>query len=123
MPLPCWLGRINRRIFNPREIRRDSRPVLTHIGRRSEQKYRTPLDAHPVEGGYIFFPLYGADCDWLRNVLAAGAAQLRVSGSSIDLTNPRMIGAADALPELPAGTKPPPRALKIAEFLRMDVAV
>ncbi|GAB1511362.1 PNPOx family protein [Actinophytocola sp. KF-1] len=44
------------------------RPVLTHVGRRSGRTYRTPLDAHPVEGGYVFVLVYGPGSDWARNV-------------------------------------------------------
>ncbi len=76
MPMPRWVARINKRVFNPMELRRGVRPVLTHVGRSSGKTYRTPLDAHLIEGGYIFIVMYGSDSDWVQNVLAAGAATL-----------------------------------------------
>ena len=30
MPLPRWLAHINKRVFNPMEVRRGARPVLIH---------------------------------------------------------------------------------------------
>lgn len=33
VPLPRWLAQLNKRVFNPREIRRGTRPVLVHVGR------------------------------------------------------------------------------------------
>lgn len=50
-------------------MRRGARPVLTHVGRTSGKTYRTPLDAHRVEGGYVFILVYGPRSDWVRNVL------------------------------------------------------
>ena len=44
MPLPRWLAHINKRVFNPMEVRRGARPVLIHTGRSSGKTYRTPLD-------------------------------------------------------------------------------
>jgi hypothetical protein len=42
MPLPRWLAHINKRVFNPMEVRRGARPVLIHTGRSSGKTYRTP---------------------------------------------------------------------------------
>jgi hypothetical protein len=61
MPMPRWWGQINKRVFNPRELKRSVRPVLAHVGRTSGKTYRTPLDAHPVDGGYLFILVYGSE--------------------------------------------------------------
>lgn len=121
MPLPRWLARINRRFLNPREIRRGVRPVLIHVGRSSGQVYRTPLDAHPVQDGYLFIPLYGPRTDWVRNVLAAGTARLSIGGEEILLASPRMVRKQDVWPLLPAGAKPPAAVSAKTELLRMDL--
>lgn len=121
MPLPRWLARVNRRVFNPREIRRGVRPVLTHTGRVSGTTYRTPLDAHPVEGGFVFFVMYGATrCDWVRNVLAAGSATLTVRGEEIPLVAPRLLTRDQAVAILPPGARMPAAVLRVNEYLRMD---
>jgi deazaflavin-dependent oxidoreductase (nitroreductase family) len=121
VPMPRWWTRINKRVFNPMELRRGVRPVLTHVGRSSGTTYRTPLDAHPVEGGYVFVLVYGSRSDWVRNTLAAGHARLTVDGQDVELTAPRVIAEEEAWQAIGDGVKRPPRALKISEFLRMDL--
>jgi len=54
MPMPKWWGHVNKRVFNPGQIKKGVSPVLTHVGRASGRTFQTPLDAHPVDGGYIF---------------------------------------------------------------------
>lgn len=122
MPMPRWWGQINKRVFNPREIAGGRRPVLTHVGRSSGTTHRTPLDAHPVDGGYLFVLVYGSGSDWVRNVLAAGRACLTVDGEDIDLTHPRVVDQDEAFTAMPETAKRPPRVLRINEFLRMDLA-
>ncbi len=120
MPVPMWIGKVNKRVFNPREIKNGERPVLTHVGRSSGTVYRTPLDAHPVDGGYIFIVMYGSESDWVKNIMAAGTATLTVAGDEIDLTSPRLISKDEAFQVLAKTTKAPPGFLKVTEYLRMD---
>jgi deazaflavin-dependent oxidoreductase (nitroreductase family) len=122
MPMPRWLGHVNKRVFNPPAIAKGKRPVLTHVGRTSGATYRTPLDAHPVDGGYMFIPVYGPGSDWVRNVLAAGRARLRVDGKELELAGPRIVGKDEAFQALPDDVARPPKMLRITEFLRMDFA-
>jgi len=121
MPLPKWLARLNKRTFNKLEVRRGERPVLIHVGRSSGKAYETPLDAHATDDGYIFIMNYGAGSDWVRNILAAGTAQLRIGGDLIDLESPRVVTKDVALPQLPTATKTPPGWMNVTEFLQMDV--
>ena len=120
MPVPMWIGKVNKRVFNPREIKNGERPVLTHVGRSSGTVYRTPLDAHPVDGGYIFIVMYGSESDWVKNIMAAGTVTLTVAGDEIDLTSPRLISKDEAFQVLAETTKAPPEILKVTEYLRMD---
>jgi deazaflavin-dependent oxidoreductase (nitroreductase family) len=122
MPMPRWWTQINKRVFNPAELRRGVRPVLTHVGRSSGTTYRTPLDAHPVEGGYVFVLVYGSRSDWVRNSLAAGHARLTVDGQDVELTAPRLISGEEAWRAIGDGVKRPPGLLRITEYLRMDLA-
>ncbi|TDE29027.1 nitroreductase family deazaflavin-dependent oxidoreductase [Actinomadura sp. 6K520] len=121
MPMPKWWGHVNKRVFNPRAIAGGKWPVLTHVGRASGTTHRTPLDAHPVDGGYVFVLVYGSGSDWVQNVLAAGGARLRVDGDEVELTAPRLIGKEEAFQVLPGEVARPPRLLRITEFLRMDL--
>lgn len=123
MPMPRWWGQVNKRVFNPMELKRGIRPVLTHVGRSSGTTYRTPLDAHPVDGGYVFILVYGSRSDWVRNVLTAGRAHLEIAGRDVELTAPRVVDGQEAWAVLPDSVKRPPSVLGIDEYLRMDVAV
>jgi deazaflavin-dependent oxidoreductase (nitroreductase family) len=121
MPMPMWVALVNKRVFNPLELKRGVRPVLTHVGRSSGQTYRTPLDAHPVDGGYVFIVMYVSDSDWVRNVLAAGTATLEIEGDDFELLSPRLVSKEVAWQLLPATTKAPPDFLRVTEYLQMDV--
>ncbi len=90
--------------------------MLEHVGRMSGRRFSTPLDAHLVEGGVVFTPLYGPDTDWVRNVLAAGHATLSLDGETIDLVDPRLVGEDD----LPPSVDRPPRWIGVDRFLHLD---
>ncbi len=120
MPMPKLLARVNKRTFNKMELRKGVRPTLTHVGRKSGTEYKVPLDAHAVAGGYIFILMYGADSDWVRNILAAGTARLTIDGMEIDLVAPRVINTDAAWAQLPTTTKAPPGFAKVTEYLQMD---
>ena len=121
MPVPMWVAKVNKRVFNPMELRRGVRPVLTHVGRSSGTTYRTPLDAHPIDGGYIFIMVYGSHSDWVQNVLAAGTATLEIDGDEFDLVSPRVVSKEDAWHLVSPTTKAPPGYLRVAEYLQMDL--
>jgi deazaflavin-dependent oxidoreductase (nitroreductase family) len=121
MPMPLWWGQVNKRVFNPRAIAGGKWPVLVHVGRTSGATYRTPLDAHPVDGGYLFVAVYGSGADWVQNVLAAGRARLRIDGRDVELITPRLVDSNEAFHALPDEVARPPRVLRITEFLRMDL--
>ncbi|MFE5568098.1 MULTISPECIES: nitroreductase/quinone reductase family protein [Amycolatopsis] len=117
MPMPRWWGHVNKRVFNPRAIAGGKYPVLIHVGRTSGKTHHTPLDAHPVDGGYLFVPVYGPDADWVRNILAAREARLRIDGREVALARPRLVGPD----EFPDGVTRPPKLLRVTTFLRMDL--
>lgn len=121
MALPRWLAQINKRVFNPWEIRKGKRPVLIHVGRSSGTTYRTPLDAHPLPDGYLFIPMYGPRTDWVKNVLAAGRARLSLSGEDVELESPRMVRKGDVWPLLTTAAKTPPGISDESQLLRMDL--
>ena len=117
MPMPLWWGHINKRVFNPRALRGTRYQAIRHVGRSSGREYRTPLEAVPVDGGYIMTLVYGSKSDWVQNVLATGSAELEVDGNLVELTDPQLLTADEAFARLPAATKRPPKLLKIDEFL------
>jgi len=101
--MPDWLPAFNRRIVNP--VQRLWAPrlppwaLIVHRGRRSGTEYRTPVLAS-VEDDTIYVGLYyGADAQWVRNVLAGGATVVR-AGRSRRLERPRIVrdGLTERLP-------------------------
>jgi deazaflavin-dependent oxidoreductase (nitroreductase family) len=119
MPLPRWLAQINKRVFNPREIRRGKYPVVTHVGRTSGKAYQTPLDAFPTSSGYVLVARYGPQSDWVQNILAAGTATLRIEGEDHSLDTPRLVSQDEALDAL-LSEEPPADFTKAGDFLLMD---
>jgi deazaflavin-dependent oxidoreductase (nitroreductase family) len=91
MPYPRWLATINKRVVNPRQIRKGKFPVVAHVGRTSGRVYQTPLDAYPTKTGYVLVARYGPESDWVRNILAAGTATLRIGGEEHTLDSPRLV--------------------------------
>lgn len=71
--------------------------VITHTGRTSGTRYETPVTAYR-KGDTLAIGLIHGKTNWVKNVLAAGAADILVSRKNLHLVNPRV---------LPAGTKDP----------------
>ncbi len=65
--------------------------VVVHRGRRSGRHYQTPVNVFRTEDGYLFALTYGADTDWVKNVLAAGGCELHTRGRAIRLGAPRLL--------------------------------
>jgi deazaflavin-dependent oxidoreductase (nitroreductase family) len=119
MPYPRWLAKINKRVINPRQIRRGEYPVVTHVGRTSGKSYKTPLDAFPTRTGYVLVARYGPESDWVRNILAAGTATLRIDGEEHALDSPRLVSQEEALGVL-VSEKPPEDFTKAEDFVLME---
>jgi deazaflavin-dependent oxidoreductase (nitroreductase family) len=72
---------------------------LHHRGRRSGRPYVTPIGAR-TKNGIIVIPLtFGNQSDWVRNVRAAGACDIRILGQTYHATNPVVVDLADAKAE------------------------
>ena len=121
------LARFNRLIFN-RVVRtfagRRLSPValVTHYGRRSGRRYRTPVLAMPTGGGVVVALFYGADRDWVRNVLAAGGCTIERGGRRVELADPRLLDARDGMALVPLAMRPSLRLLRVRRFLRLSAA-
>lgn len=69
--------------------------VIEHTGRKSGRPYRTPVMAFVDTKSVRVVLNYGEQSDWVRNVRAAGAADVVHRGRRYRLTNPRIIPATD----------------------------
>ena len=94
MPASRSIARFNRRFTNKLTLRvagyLPGFAIVSHVGRKSGRTYRTPVNAFRTEGGYIIALIYGAQSDWVKNVLAAGSCELQTRGRRVHLTNPRI---------------------------------
>jgi deazaflavin-dependent oxidoreductase (nitroreductase family) len=119
MPYPRWLAKINKRVINPRQIRKGDYPVVTHVGRTSGKSYETPLDAYPTETGYVLVARYGPESDWVRNIMTAKTSTLRINGEEHTLDTPRLVSQEEALGVL-TSEDPPADFTKAHDFVLMD---
>jgi deazaflavin-dependent oxidoreductase (nitroreductase family) len=95
----------NKRLLNPLMMRLAGRQrwyasVIEHTGRRSGKHYATPVVVERVPDGFVIPLPYGVGVDWLRNVLAAGHANIRAHGQSYPVVQPEIISAEAATPQL-----------------------
>jgi deazaflavin-dependent oxidoreductase (nitroreductase family) len=64
--------------------------IVSHVGRRSGRTYRTPVNAFRTDSEYIIALTYGAESDWVKNVLAAGWCELQTRGRRVRVFDPRI---------------------------------
>ena len=95
-----------------------STALIHHVGRRSGAPYVTPIGVLPMDGEFLVYLPYGPEVDWLRNVRAAGSAELRVDGST-HTVSPRMVEPAEALPYLSASDRRVVRLFGVTDFLAL----
>jgi deazaflavin-dependent oxidoreductase (nitroreductase family) len=120
MPYPRWLAKVNKRVFNPREVEKGDKPVVIHVGRSSGTVYQTPLDAYPTIGGYVLVVRYGPDSDWVRNTLASDGATLRVGTEEFQLDSPRLVSQDEAVSQLAPGAEPAKDFFKAGHYLLLN---
>jgi deazaflavin-dependent oxidoreductase (nitroreductase family) len=93
--------------------------VVTHVGRRSERIYKTPvLAAYSDDCIYIPLP-YGDHVDWLRNVLAHDGCKIFWKDEEIVASDPVVIEAETALSLLPEGRRKLLERFDVEKFLRL----
>jgi deazaflavin-dependent oxidoreductase (nitroreductase family) len=94
------IARANRVLTNPAVGRYASRApylaVIVHTGRRSGRTYRTPVMVF-VDNDRLSVALnYGLESDWVRNVLAAGTAEVLHRGRRYRLAEPLVVATTDS---------------------------
>ena len=101
----------NRRVTNPlvRPISGfvPAWSIVEHVGRLSGKSYRTPVSMFRTTDGVAVLLPYGTDTDWVKNLQAANGGQVKLSGKTFRVTDPRIVPTADAVESV----KPPWRQL------------
>lgn len=104
MLFPAWIDRLQMKYMNP-VMRRVARylptfVVLNHRGRKSGKPYRTVVNAYR-KGNVVAILLGHGNTDWVKNLLAAGEADLEMRGRDVHVGNVRVLptgAAGDGLP-------------------------
>ncbi len=125
MPLPKGLARFNLRVTNrvlgPVAERLPGFGIVVHTGRRSGRTFRTPVNIFRRGDGYVIALTYGADSQWVRNVLAAGEVDVEIRGHTVHLTAPRVVHDEQRR-LVPAPVRLPLRAANVTDFLVLSRA-
>jgi deazaflavin-dependent oxidoreductase (nitroreductase family) len=104
MIFPPWLERFQIKYFNPvvRPIARylPGFAIITHRGRKSGTPYETIVTAYR-KGNVLAIALAHGKTNWVKNVLAAGEAEVRLTGKTVHITNPRILPAGSDAQGLP----------------------
>jgi deazaflavin-dependent oxidoreductase (nitroreductase family) len=101
-PVVNAVRRLNRTLLNPRQMDTAGQPgafaqILRHTGRTSGKTYETPLGIERTDDGFVIALVYGDDTQWLRNVLAAGEAEVVVDGQTHRVDRPEVVPVAEVL--------------------------
>nr|WP_090274882.1 nitroreductase family deazaflavin-dependent oxidoreductase [Mycolicibacterium komanii]CRL67835.1 deazaflavin-dependent nitroreductase family protein [Mycolicibacterium komanii] len=104
MVFPPWFENLQVRYLN-RIIRPFSRlmpgmATIKHRGRKSGKPYETIVTVYR-KGNVLAVALGHGKTDWVKNVLAAGEADLHLTRSDLHIVNPRIVpagGDAEGLP-------------------------
>jgi deazaflavin-dependent oxidoreductase (nitroreductase family) len=95
--------------------------VIEHTGRRSGKRYATPVVIVRVSDGFVIPLPYGTKVDWLRNVLAARRATVRVHGQTCHAVEPEIVDAATASRQLPPRRQREFARFRIKDYLKMSL--
>ncbi|OHV01756.1 nitroreductase family deazaflavin-dependent oxidoreductase [Mycobacterium talmoniae] len=93
---PPWLDRWQMRYMNPvvKPLARylPGASIIKHRGRKSGKPYETVVTTYR-KGNVLAIALGHGKTDWVKNVLAAGEADVHLFRSDVHLTNPRILPA------------------------------
>ena len=125
MPAPRWVARANKAGLN--RVTKFIAPwapgwaVVVHRGRKSGKTFRTPLWAFRRQDGFVIALTYGAEADWVRNVITAGGCELETRRRRYQVGDPRVYHDENAT-DMPAFIRfMLRRVIKAPEFLSVEV--
>jgi deazaflavin-dependent oxidoreductase (nitroreductase family) len=104
MVYPPWFERIQIKYFNPmvKPLARfmPGMATIKHRGRKSGKPYETIVTTYR-KGDVLAIALGHGKTDWVKNVLAAGEADVHFIRRDVHLTNPRILPAGSDATGLP----------------------
>jgi deazaflavin-dependent oxidoreductase (nitroreductase family) len=103
MVFPVWFENLQVKYLN-RAIKPIARflpgiATIEHRGRKSGKEYKTVVTTYRKDG-VLAIALAHGKTDWIKNVLAAGEADVQYSRHTLHITNPRVLPAGSDGPEV-----------------------
>jgi deazaflavin-dependent oxidoreductase (nitroreductase family) len=118
MPLPKRLARFNRvvtnRITGPPARRLPGFAIVAHTGRRTGRVHRNPVNLFRAGDRFVIALTYGADAQWVHNVVAAGGCDVETRGETIRLVAPEIVQDPRLVP---APVRVILRAIRVSDFM------
>lgn len=118
------LARFNRYVTNPigrlvagRLI--SSMVVVVHRGRHSGRVYQTPVWAFSGDRELVVALVYGADVDWVKNLVAARGGAVKIRGRLTPVGAPSLETDLGRLPAIPAANRR--RLANVEAFIRLPL--
>jgi deazaflavin-dependent oxidoreductase (nitroreductase family) len=116
--------RFHRAVGNPLQMRSAGTlgahaSVIRHRGRTTGRTYETPVWAARTEDGFVIAIVYGSRTDWLKNVLASGAAAIVHQGDTYPVDRPEIVPMESARPYFPSRTRRIQRPVRVDRCLRV----
>lgn len=93
--------------------------ILEYLGRKSGRTYRIPVMRFRRGSEFVLCLVYGPDTEWVKNVLAADGATIRIRRRTTRLVDPTVVVDPDRR-LLPRYARPPLRVLRVKEFMTMQ---
>ena len=104
MKFPVWFENFQIKYINPIAVPlariTPGITVIKHRGRKSGKTYETAISAYR-KGNTVAIMLAHGKTNWVKNILAAGEADIRLGRHDLHLVNPRIIAAGTDDPSLP----------------------
>lgn len=104
MRFPVWFENFQLKYINPIAVPlarlTPGITVIRHRGRKSGRDLETAVSAYR-KGRTVAIMLAHGKTNWVKNVLAAGEADIRLGRHDVHLVNPRIIPAGTDDPSLP----------------------
>lgn len=104
MKFPPWFERLQIKYMNPIAVPiarfMPGITVIKHRGRTSGKQYETAISAYR-KGNTVAIMLAHGKTNWVKNILAAGEAELTLGRHDVHLVNPRIVPAGHDDPALP----------------------
>jgi deazaflavin-dependent oxidoreductase (nitroreductase family) len=108
MRFPVWFENFQIKYINPVAVPLarvvPGITVIRHRGRKSGKTYETAISAYR-KGSTVAIGLLHGKTNWVKNILAAGEADIRLGGRDLHLVNPRIVAAGTDDASLPRMTR------------------